>query len=143
MAAAQFFVRTKTTPDQIGSAVDPYWSFRLALGGRKLAAPLALVGPDRVDAIRINVALPLAAARGEREIVARELASDLPAGQDNAIVRQTAFNLFGIDHSPRLYRSGLRRQGLIQVFHDYCMNDRSRCATCTMPELLRAHRGKA
>jgi hypothetical protein len=141
MAAAQFFTRPAAAPEAIGSVEDAYWSFRMSLGGKKLAAPLALVGPDRVDAIRINVGLPLAAARGEKESVARELAGEIPAGQDNAIVRQTAFNLFGADHSPRLYRSGLRRQGLIQIFHDYCMNDRSRCATCTMPELLRAHRG--
>ena len=141
MAAAHLFIRSDIAPAQLASVEDGYWSFRMSLGGKKLAAPFALVGQDRADAIRINVALPLAAARGEKETVARELAGEIPAGQDNAIVRQTAFNLFGMDHSPRLYRSGLRRQGLIQIFHDYCMNDRSRCATCTMPELLRAHRG--
>jgi len=53
-------------------------------------------------------------------------------------VRQTAHNLFGPAHPPVLYRTGVRRQGLLQIFHDYCLNDRSRCAGCTFPALLAA-----
>ena len=32
----------------------------------------------------------------------------------NSVIRETAYTLFGPDHSPKLYRSALARQGLPQ-----------------------------
>ncbi|MFH0878500.1 MAG: hypothetical protein V2A34_02195, partial [Lentisphaerota bacterium] len=63
--------------------------------------------------------------------------SQLPAETLNSVIRRTADSLFGPDHSTTLYRHGLRQQGLSQIFHDFCLNDRSRCATCGLPELVR------
>jgi len=54
------------------------------------------------------------------------------------LIKQTALRLFGQDHTPRLYRSGLRRQGLLQIHHDYCLGDRSLCAACPFPKTLEA-----
>jgi hypothetical protein len=64
-------------------------------------------------------------------------ASQLPVEQDNAVLRETVFALFGRDAPNSLLRDGLRRQGLWQIFHDDGLNDRSRCATCPLPALLR------
>jgi hypothetical protein len=47
-----------------------------------------------------------------------------------------AFALFGHDHHPALYRSALRRQGLIQLFTDFCLNARAGCADCPLPAAL-------
>ena len=33
-------------------------------------------------------------------------------------------------------------QGLIQVFQDFCLNDKSACEHCGFPDLLRAATGK-
>jgi hypothetical protein len=60
----------------------------------------------------------------------------LPPEENNQIVRQTAHNLLGPDHNPDLYRSGLRQQGLIQIFHDFCLTDRSRCGNCALLKSL-------
>jgi hypothetical protein len=100
---------------------------------------VALIGPDRAQALLLNLAIPLLAAQGAGEPFARGLLESLPADADNALVRQTALDLFGLDHPTSLYRTGLRRQGLIQIFHDYCLNDRSRCASCSFPALLQQH----
>ncbi|HEY8240845.1 MAG TPA: DUF2851 family protein, partial [Kiritimatiellia bacterium] len=140
-AAAQLFTQPDASPERLASLVDPYWSHRQSLGGIRSDEPIALLGEDRIRAITLNVTIPLLAATGDQAGVARVL-EKLPPEQDNAIVRQTAANLFGRDHTPKLYATGLRRQGLVQVFHDYCLNDRSRCATCTFPALLKAHRGR-
>ena len=106
------------------------------------AGDIALVGKDRVSSLLLNVLIPFLAATGEGAAFRAGLLDLLPPEQDNTLVRQTAFSLFGQDHAPSLYRHGLRQQGLIQVFQDYCLNDRSRCASCTLPGLLENYRGK-
>ena len=76
------------------------------------------------------------AALGAPAAAWQALLADLPAEEPNELIRQTALRLFGQDHSPRLYRSGLRRQGLVQIHHDYCLGDRSLCAACPFPSAL-------
>ncbi len=125
--------------------VEPhgFWARRLSFGGARQAKPTAFVGPDRIQAILINVVVPLLAAAGVTNLFAAGLLDALPPVDDNGILRQTAHLLFGPDHPPSLYRDGLRRQGLLQIFHDFCLNDRSHCATCPLPAALRQRGGEA
>lgn len=116
---------------------DTYWDRRLSLCGKVRATSVALIGPSRASAIIANVLIPFLAALGEDAPFHGGILCRLPAEGDNAIVRQSAHTLFGPDHSAKLYRSGLRRQGLLQIFHDFCLNDRSRCSTCPLPDALR------
>lgn len=118
----------------------PYFDHRAVFGGKRSRSPQALIGPERADALLVNVAVPLLAQAGVPEPFAQGLLDALPAEKDNAILRQAALNLFGADCPPSHLRSGVRRQGLLQIFHDYCLNDRSRCAACPFPNLLRRHR---
>jgi hypothetical protein len=129
--------------ESMTSLHNPYWDQRLTLGGKLQPQPIALLGLARARAIVINVVIPwLAATRGPGGFRDEWLRS-APADSHNSIVRQTAFFLFGPDHSTRLYRDGLRRQGLMQIFHDFCIHDRTRCAACPLPSMLRAHHGRA
>lgn len=83
-------------------------------------APTALVGKPRANAIITNILIPYRAAIGETEIDLEKL----PAEPENSIIRQTAYTLFGPDHSGKVYKSALARQGLIQIFHDYLITHR-------------------
>jgi len=82
-------------------------------------APTALVGQARANAIITNILIPFRAATGQE--IDR---SKLPPEPSNAIIRQTAFTLFSPDHSAKIYKSALARQGLIQIFHDYVITHR-------------------
>lgn len=149
MAAAVLFTKEKPLADtwsrlslprllkSLTELTGPYFDRHASLGGKRLGQHAALIGPDRAEALAVNVYAPFLAATGERSAFERGLLDQLPPETDNALIRQTALNLFGSNHAPSLYRTGLRRQGLIQIFHDYCLNDRSRCASCTFPKLLR------
>ncbi len=134
-SAEQTLRSARVVLEQIG---DEFWDCRLSLGGRELPAPISLIGADRIQLLLTNVIIPLLAADG-RTAPFEALLAQLPPEGDNQLVRQTAFNLFGPHHPTSWYRTGLRKQGLIQIFHDYCLNDRSRCASCTFPELLRRY----
>lgn len=125
---------------QLAKLDGGYWARRLSLGGTRQKRPVALIGETRADAIAMNVLVPHMAARGVARPFRQGLLDRLPREPDNGIVRHTAFALLGPDHPPSLYRDSVRKQGLLQIFHDYCLNDRSRCASCGFPDLLRAYR---
>ena len=36
-------------------------------------------------------------------------------------IREAAHQLLGPDHNPAMYRSGLRQQGLLQIYFDFCV----------------------
>jgi hypothetical protein len=80
----------------------------------------ALVGASRANAIITNILVPWQAVNGGIDLNL----DHLPPEPINSIIRQTAYTLFGPDHTPKVYRSALARQGLIQVFHDYLITHR-------------------
>jgi len=124
----------KAARDRILEAADmPYWRRRLSLGGHLRDRPVGLLGKARGASILTNVVLPLLAALGED---VAGLLDALPPDQDNALVRQTAHALLGPDHNPSLYRQGLLQQGLLQIFHDFCVGSRNSCADCRLVKWL-------
>lgn len=114
-----------------------YWQSRLTLGGRRQASAIALIGPRRAAAIISNVILPFLATQGSASLSIALLRS-LPLEEDNSIVRQTAHQLLGPDQNPRLYRTGLRRQGLIQIFYDFCLDNPTHCSSCALLKKLKS-----
>jgi hypothetical protein len=116
---------------------ENYWHTRLGLGGKPMIKPASLLGPDRIATMITNTIAPWLLARTaitEADILRR--LADLAPDADNAVIRQMAFNLLGHDHNPALLRTGLRQQGLIHLFYEFCLNARSGCATCRLPESL-------
>ncbi|MDF7806267.1 DUF2851 family protein [Pontiellaceae bacterium B12219] len=91
---------------------------------KRKCTPTALVGQARANAIITNILIPFQAATENSELNL----DNLPAEPSNSIIRQTAFTLFGPDHTAKVYKSALARQGLIQIFHDYLITHRLRRA---------------
>ena len=112
------------------NVADNYWSYRLAMGRKPSANKMALIGRQRAAAIVSNVVIPFLAALRQPTLPQDSLFNNLPAEEDNIIIRQAALNLLGPDHNPAFYRNGLLQQGLIQIFHDFCLGDRSDCRAC-------------
>ncbi len=98
----------------------------------------AAVGRSRAVSILINVAIPFLEACGIPVVADPLWLQVLPDETPNAVERQMAHTLLGRDHPPSWCRGALRRQGLIQIFTDFCLNDRSRCAGCPFPAWLAA-----
>ncbi len=112
----------------------PFWRHRLSWSQPPLPAPVALLGVTRRAAVVTNVLLPFLAAL-DTDI--RPLLAHLPPDQPNGLMRQAGFRLFGRDHNPAPYQEGMAQQGLLQIFHDYCLSSREGCAGCALPDLLR------
>ncbi len=156
MAAAALFAPARGLPERLealakrtggGTADDlmatlatddaPYWPHRLAYTSPPLAAPAALVGETRAQALAVNLLVPALAALGACAAGWPPVGNLLPPEAPNAVTRTMADRLFGPGHDARLYRTALRRQGLIHLHHEHCLGDRSRCADCPVPARLR------
>lgn len=155
MAAAELFCGERPLPEEVGNwreaggalsgrvmgylgaiGSEGFWGRRTALGAPPLARTMALIGPGRAAALLSNAILPWMAATGDGNWPGADVPRGLPAEDDNRFIRHTAHALFGHDHNPALYRTGLRQQGLLQVFHDYCLNGSGGCRACRLPQAL-------
>jgi hypothetical protein len=94
-----------------------FWSTHIGWTGKEKRAEL--VGEDRLHAIELNVTVPFRLAKGDASAL-----ENLPAEPLNGIIRETAYTLFGPDHSAKLYRTALARQGLIQIFNEFILTGR-------------------
>ena len=112
-----------------------YWAWRNSLAGPRQTTPMSLIGAGRAATLMTNVLVPWMAAN-RLLIPDRALLERLPTEDDNRFSRHTAHALFGHDHNPVLYRSGLRQQGLLQIFHDFCLNSKNGCRACPFPEAI-------
>lgn len=154
MAAAQLFASERPLADEwrelaeseqgasVAIIVDElrrmragYWARRLSWSGKPQAKPSALIGRSRAGAVAANVFIPFAAATGA--LKDDDALDRIPAEQLNSIMRTTASLLFGPAHPRSLYSSAVERQGLMQIFHDFCLDDRSGCRDCGFPKLIR------
>lgn len=115
-------------------AVMEYWLNRLSLAGKPRDSTIALLGNNRIASILSNVVVPLLAAEG---LSTAHMVDALPPEEENSLIRYTANLLFGRDHNPAIYRSGLLQQGLLGVFHDFCLNNRSGCCDCRFLAYIR------
>ncbi len=116
MAAAHYAFQL---PEPALTEFQPnYWNTHL--NWQTVCKPTALVGTARANAIVTNIFVPWRAATGSTELHLDRL----PVEPINHIIRQTAYRLFGPDHTPKVYRSALARQGLMQIFHDYVITHR-------------------
>ncbi|MGA0333354.1 MAG: DUF2851 family protein, partial [Kiritimatiellia bacterium] len=77
-----------------------------------------LVGKVRAGTLFLNAVLPWRICVSP-EIAGPELWTRLPDEAFNSKIRHTAARLFGPDQHPRLYRGGLRKQGLLQFHEDF------------------------
>jgi hypothetical protein len=125
-----------TLMDYLTSTTDAFWNRHVSLGSSVSPRPVHLIGRQRAADMITNIAVPFWLATGHPALSESDLLHALPAGTSHAVLHQTAYRLFGRDHAPRLYASALRRQGLIQIFQDFCLNDRSRCEACPLYESL-------
>jgi hypothetical protein len=122
---------------------DDYWSRHCMLGGRAQAKPVELIGAARAQEIVTNIVLPFVAAfarsNGDHnlEVKARSRYAALRAMEANSLLRLASGQFFATPAGARRFlRTERRQQGLMQVFQDFCLNDKSVCQRCHFPEFV-------
>lgn len=130
MSAARLFTRPETLALAEAADFSP-----AAL--REMARSLSrdgLMGRGRAAAVIANIVVPFAIAEGRLS----EMPEWLPPEDVCEPMRLMASRLFGRDHNPsRAYTSnGLKMQGLLQIYRDYCLQVHPDCLECAFCEEL-------
>ncbi|MCB1070453.1 MAG: DUF2851 family protein [Kiritimatiellae bacterium] len=120
----------------MGPWEDSFWSRRVSWDGKWRPGNAAtLIGTDRLQILFTNLVVPWMAVHRTPPEALIGLDS-LPAEGTTSVLKQAAFYLFGPDMPSIYLKSGLRQQGLLHLFHEFCLRDRTRCVSCLFPGLL-------
>ena len=114
---------------------DPFWDHHAGWDGRILPSSSKLVGTDRAVALLFQVLAPLA------ELTEPELGERMkswPAGGDAGLLRSASARLLGVPFPPPDVRTHLAREGLLQIYKDFCRA--KPCTECSMPGFLKTRR---
>ena len=115
------------------SVSDPFWDHHAGWDGCILSSSSKLVGTDRAVALLFQVLAPLA------ELTEPELGDRMeswPAGGDAGLLRSASMRLLGVPFPPADVRTHLAREGLLQIYKDFCRA--KACGECSMVEFLRS-----
>jgi hypothetical protein len=123
---------------------DDYWSYHFTLGSKSQSRASEMIGTSRAREIISNIVLPFVAAYaendGDRKLyeIAKVRYAQLPAAPSNSIIRLASCQLFEQPSSARrCIKTTRQQQGLMQIFQDFCLNDKSACHSCQFPDLVR------
>jgi hypothetical protein len=112
----------------------PFWDFHYSLQSAPAQRRISLIGASRVKDIVANVLFPLLTISGNADWTAFK---SIRAELGNTLLEIVCLRLFGDsgrgqEHAHFLYQ----QQGLLQIFEDFCLNDRSDCRACRFPGLI-------
>lgn len=109
-----------------------FWDHHSGWDGRVLSSSSRLIGTDRAIALLFQVLAPLT------DLPEAELSSRMenwPAGGDAGLLRSASMRLLGGPFPPTDVRTHLAREGLLQIYKDFCRA--KPCVACSMPEFLK------
>ncbi len=125
------------------SLEDAYWNHHFTLGGKPSVKQVKLIGSSRAQEILGNVILPFCAASfrlANKVSLAKtclERFRGLRRTTPNATLRLAAQQLFDSQTTARrVIHTACQQQGLLQVFQDFCLQDKTACEQCPFPELV-------
>jgi len=125
---------TKPVVDFLHSLKHPLWSRRHTLTSAPANREVAMFGKSTALELLANHLLPLALQ--DERITWREY-HKIRTSQPNEKVKRCAIRLFGdLDRADPWLRRLCHHQALLQVYHDFCLEDFSNCETCPFPEQL-------
>ena len=119
----------------LADLMDPFWTHRHTLSSAPSAKPVALVGRSRAIELLINHLAPLALQEDPR--FDWDAFLQLPATAANDKVKRCAIRLFGSENAAGPWlKKAAHHQALLQIYHDFCLEDLTDCEDCPFPEQL-------
>ncbi|MFC5049739.1 DUF2851 family protein [Rubritalea spongiae] len=131
----KFSSQTNHLLDWLKQLENPFWSHHYTLTSKRSEKKLSLIGKDRIRDLLINHILPLRIAEGDERAWNQYLNYPAPAVSES--VNRASTRLFGQrDDKKKWLRHAWKHQALLQIYHDFCLEDLSDCTNCPFPEQL-------
>jgi len=123
----------------LGDLEHLFWSKRYTLTSAPAAKPVALFGRSQGLELLANHLVPLALQEDGFDFDAYW---KLHAPAPNDRVKRCGLRLFGSMEAAKPWLTSLaHHQALLQIYHDFCLEDTSECEACPFPEQLAQWRG--
>ncbi|MEO1858044.1 MAG: DUF2851 family protein [Rubritalea sp.] len=114
---------------------DPFWSHHYTLTSKRSDKQLALVGKDRIRDLLINHLLPVRIIQNDE--TAWNDYIKLPAPATSESISRVSTRLFGQRSDKKEFlKKAWQHQALLQIYHDFCLEDTSDCDSCPFPEQM-------
>jgi hypothetical protein len=124
----------KAVVEFLTSLRHPFWGFHHTLSSAAMPAPIALIGRTHALELLANHLIPLA-IHENGFTQAQYLKLRHSALNDK--VRRCALRLFGsMKRAEPWTRKLAHHQALLQIYHDFCLEDVSDCIDCPFPDQL-------
>ena len=113
----------------------PFWNFHHTLASQPSATPIALFGKARALELIANHLAPLA-LQEDPEFSYHQFAT-IRSVTNNEKLRRVGIRLFGSERLAAPWQKYLaHQQALLQIYHDFCLEDLSDCDKCPFPQQL-------
>jgi hypothetical protein len=123
---------TDSVKDLLLASSHPEWNHRFTLKGKRSQKRHRLIGAARIDAFLFNVFWPL--AYGDHASKVESALRAARSSADSLASRRTKVRLFENTSIQALTGRLLATEGLLQIYRDFCLHDRSGCGQCEFPE---------
>lgn len=110
-----------------------YWQNHYTLSSKASKNPMKLIGTDRQRDILGNVIFPWSLGRHEE---LWPVFMEMKGVDSNEKLRRAQLRLFGSDseRAGQFAKKYFQQQALLQIYHDFCLEDSSDCQNCPFPE---------
>jgi hypothetical protein len=126
--------QTKPLLGFLESLTHPLWSHRHTLTSAPSARPISLFGRAQALELLANHLIPLAIHEEGFTFASYYKIRNSTA---NDRVKRCALRLFGSAESAKPWLRHLaRHQAMLQIYHDFCLEDTTECVECPFPEQL-------
>ncbi len=123
----------------ITQLTDPFWSHHHTLASKTSSHKLALIGKQRANDLLINYLLPHAMVAQQSSSAASHY-KKIPAPPVSNSIKRVSYRLFGNRQDTSTFlKKSWQHQALLQIYHDFCLDDTSDCSECPFPEQLQQH----
>jgi Protein of unknown function (DUF2851) len=125
----------KKVIDFLTNLTHPFWNFHHTLSSNTSKTSIILLGKTQILELIANHLAPLALQ--EDNLFTYEKYLKLHSPTRNEKLRRAGIRLFGSENSAQPWMKSLaHQQALLQIYHDFCLEDFSDCANCPFPEQL-------
>ena len=120
---------------ELEKLTHPFWNFHHTLASQPSATPIALFGKARALELIANHLAPLALQ--EDPEFSYEPYAAIRSVTNNEKLRRVGIRLFGSEQLAAPWQKCLaHQQALLQIYHDFCLEDLSDCDQCPFPQQL-------
>ncbi|MEM6823279.1 MAG: DUF2851 family protein [Verrucomicrobiota bacterium] len=119
-------------------ATHEEWDYRFSLKGKVSAKANRLIGSDKCDAFLFNVFWPLAHRHDPGQV--EDEIRKMTTSYDSLAARRARVRLLENMDWKGFKNRLLAVEGLLQIYRDFCLEDRSSCGQCEFPEWIQQWR---